>query len=71
MERDNYKFQVQETIEALDEIEAVLYNRIVNLGMEGELKEVNDSFELDEEMSFKLADFMKLKDPNVQMLLDI
>ena len=68
---DAYTIQIHETIKALNEIEAILYNKIVNLGMEGELKEVNDSLAIGESVNFKFSDFMALKDPNVNLLIDI
>ena len=66
-----YTNQIHEAIEALDDIEAVLYTKIVNLGMEGDLKELNDCIEVGESVNFKFSDFMALKDPNVNLLLDI
>ena len=49
----DYKFQIQETIKALNEIESMLYTQMLNIAMEGELKEVNDSLEIGEVVNFK------------------
>jgi hypothetical protein len=68
---NDYRFQIRKTIEALDEIEDALHSRMLNLAMEGELKEVNNNFEIDDVVSFKLSDFMDLEDPNIKLLMNI
>lgn len=67
----DYKFQIQQTVEALDEIEDIIFNRMLNLAMEGELKEIGDTFEIDDVVSFKLEDLQNLEDSNVKLLIDI
>ncbi|QEK50499.1 hypothetical protein FYC62_01570 [Pedobacter aquae] len=66
-----YKFQVLETIEALDEIEGILYTRMLNLATEGELKEISDSFEIGDVVPFKYEDLKNIQDPNVNLLMNI
>lgn len=46
-----------------------IFLAIVNLGMSGELKEMDDRFEVGESFAFKQSDFESLSDQNVQRLL--
>lgn len=71
MEENKYKLRIKQTIDAFEEIEVILHTCIINLAMEGELKEVNNIFELDEEVSFKISDFSSLTDSNINLLLNI
>ncbi|MRX45832.1 hypothetical protein [Pedobacter puniceum] len=67
----DYKFQVLKTIEALEEIESILYTRMLNLAAEGELKEISDAFEVGDVVPFKYEDLKNIQDPNVNLLMNI
>jgi hypothetical protein len=66
-----YQFQIQETIDALDEIEIILFTRMLNLASEGELKEISNTFEINDVIPFKFEDLQNLKDPNISLLMNI
>jgi hypothetical protein len=67
----SYQFQIEKTIEALDEVETILFTRMLNLASEGELKEITENFEIGEEVFFKLEDLQNLEDPNIVSLMSI
>ena len=53
--------------ETVNELQAI----ILNLAMSGELAEVNDQFEENDELKFNYEDFRKLSDYNVQLLYSL
>jgi hypothetical protein len=67
----SYQFHIHKTVEALDEIEIMLFTSMLNLASEGELKEISDTFEINDEVLFKLEDLENLEDPNVVSLMSI
>jgi hypothetical protein len=67
----SYQFHIHKTVEALDEIEIMLFTGMLNLASEGELKEISDTFEINDEVLFKLEDLENLEDPNVVSLMSI
>jgi hypothetical protein len=67
----SYQFHIHKTVEALDEIEIMLFTGMLNLASEGELKEISDTCEIKDEVLFKLEDLENLEDPNVVSLMSI
>ena len=67
----SYQFHIHKTVEALDEIEIMLFTSMLNLASEGELKEISDNFEINDEVLFKLEDLENLEDSNVVSLMSI
>ncbi|MEX8547486.1 MAG: hypothetical protein V5804_07780 [Mucilaginibacter sp.] len=66
-----YKALLVEAINKLEDLNSSIYNLILNLAMQGELKEVNDLFKNGEIVNFKFDDFKNLSDQNVQHLIEI
>ncbi|MVN20396.1 hypothetical protein [Mucilaginibacter arboris] len=66
-----YRALLVETINKLEDFNSSTYNSILNLSMQGELKDIDDLFENGEVVNFKLADFRNLSDQNVQHLIEI
>lgn len=67
----SYQFQIEKTVEALEEVETILFGRMLNIASEGELKEITQNFEIGEEVFFKLEDLQNLEDPNIVNLISI
>jgi hypothetical protein len=67
----NYKKHIYKTIDALEEIEIMLFTSMLNLASEGELKEISDTFEINDVVKFKLEDFQNLEDANINLLMNI
>jgi hypothetical protein len=68
---DKYKKHIYKTIDALEEIEIMLFTSMLNLASEGELKEISDTFEINDVVKFKLEDFQNLEDANINLLMNI
>ncbi len=66
-----YRTLLIEAINKLEDFNSIIYNLVLNLGMQGELKEVDDLFENGEIVNFKLEDFKNLTDQNVQHLIEL
>lgn len=65
----NDKDQIIETLENLIKARDIVFSQIVNLAMSGEMKEIENVFEIGEEYSFSLSHFKEVKDINVQKLV--
>lgn len=70
-DKSQYKKYVHQTIEVLEEFDNQLFSKILNLAMFGEMNDVDDQFSIGETVSFKLEDFAKLDDENIQSLIKI
>ena len=66
-----YRNLLIETINKLEDFNSIMYDSVLNLSMQGELKEVDDLFENGEIVNFKLADFRELSDQNVRQLIEL
>ncbi len=66
-----YRTLLIKTINNLEDFNSIIYDSVLNLSMQGELREVDDMFENGEIVNFKLADFRELSDQNVQQLLEV
>lgn len=65
---NDYKNQILETIEYLDNVEGELFTLNVNLMMSGEMEALNNLFDEDESIVFKVEDFNNCNDENVKIL---
>lgn len=67
----DHRNQLLETIESLIEARDIIFNQIVNLSMSGEMKHIENTFEIGDEYSFELAHFEGSEDVNVQTLVSL
>jgi tRNA U34 5-carboxymethylaminomethyl modifying GTPase MnmE/TrmE len=65
----NYRFALIEAVNQLIEARNDLQVKIVNLAMSGEFSEINDIFEVGDEIPVDLEYFKNIKDINVNALL--
>lgn len=63
--------QILETIESLIETRDIIFTQIVNLAMSGEMKHIENAFDIGDEYSFELAHFEDIEDINVQKLISL
>lgn len=65
----NYRKRLMKVIRELEDINDTMISCVVNLGMSGELKEVDALFEVGDALNLKRSDFADLPDRNVQITL--
>lgn len=68
---EQYRDKLIYAIDKLSRASEVILDRIINLGMAGEYKELQDTFEEGETFSFHLEFFEDLDDINVQNFLKL
>lgn len=66
--KEIYQHHLRNSIAVLRETVKELETVIINLAMSGELAELNDKFEENDDMTFKYEDFRNLSDYNVKLL---
>lgn len=65
----NHREKILEVIENLIEAREIIFTQIVNLAMSGELKHLENAFDVGDEYDFKLKHFETVEDINVQKLV--
>ncbi|ERM80783.1 hypothetical protein P872_20995 [Rhodonellum psychrophilum GCM71 = DSM 17998] len=48
-----------------------LFDQLVNLAMSGEMSDADELFDVGDDMNFKLSDFEKISDANVQRIIGL
>jgi hypothetical protein len=71
MENNEYRNTLIEGVDLLDKMQGELFNAIVNVGMYGVFKEVNNSFETNDRFKFELAMFEGNDDTNLKELIKL
>lgn len=71
MQSENYKASIIDTIKQLATIRSNLFDSIVEIGMQGELKEWNDSVPVGEEHFLSKELFEACVDINIQLVLSL
>ena len=66
-----YKNEIQETIKALVDQRNIIFERALNVAMNGVLSEINDVFEKNDTYEFELSHFDNSSDANLQLLLPL
>lgn len=69
--KEIYRQELLNTPFILSETLNELENIIINLAMSGELSEINDQFEENDNMDFKYEDFRGLTDYNVKLIYEV
>lgn len=67
----SHKIQIIETLENLSEARNIVFTQIVNLSLTGELKEIENTFDIGDKYSFNLKQFENTKDINVKKLVKL
>ena len=67
----SHKIQILETLKNLSEARNIIFTQIVNLSMSGEMKHIENVFDIGEKYNFSLKHFEKSKDINVNKLVKL
>jgi len=66
-----YKNEIEETIKSLVAQRNLIFERALNVAMNGVLTEINDVFENNDIYEFDLSHFDDSSDSNLQLLVDL
>lgn len=68
---EGHRKKIIDTIGNLIQARDIIFTEIVNLSMSGEMKHVENAFDIGDEYSFTLDHFEDVKDTNVQKLVTL
>ena len=71
MQTDSYRANLQEALQTLMSVNGSLYNNVIGIAMQGELKDFNDSVPIGEVHKFDFAIFENSNDTNIQLLVKL
>ena len=71
MQSEQYRQNLKEALKNLEQVDKIIFQSIIDVAMQGELKSFNDDVPINEvhELSYQL--FKGLDDKNVQLLLEV
>ncbi|GAB1449115.1 hypothetical protein MASR2M44_21380 [Bacteroidota bacterium] len=67
---NTYRERLIQAVNGLKEIQIEAFGHLVSVAMEGEFSDLNERFEIGEEVKFDLEMFADCKDQNVKILYD-
>ena len=71
MQTNNYQETIKEALQTLIGVNDSIYNSIVNISMQGELKEFNDAVPIGETHQLDFEIFKISSDTNIQLLIQL
>ncbi len=71
MQTDNYRENLKEALRNLIKINESIYGSIIDVSMQGELKDFNDAVPIGETHQFDFAIFKNSNDTNIQLLVGL
>lgn len=71
MQTDNYKENLKEALKNLIRVNESIFNSLIDISMQGDLKDWNDSVPIGETHQFDFALFKNSGDTNVQLLVKL
>lgn len=71
MQPTNYQQTIKEALQTLIGVNESIFNSIVNISMQGELKEFNDSVPIGETHQLDFEIFKNSSDTNIQLLIQL
>ena len=71
MQTENYRANLQETLQTLMNLNGSLYLNLIGIAMQGELKDFNDAVPVGETHKFDFAIFENCTDVNIQLLVKL
>ena len=69
MQTEYYRDNLQAALQTLMSVNGSLYNNVIGIAMQGELKEFNDAVPVGEVHKFDFAIFENCNDTNIQLLV--
>ena len=71
MQTDNYRENLKEALKNLIKVNESIYSSLIDISMQGELKEFNDAVPIGEVHQFDFELFKNSDDTNIQLLVKI
>lgn len=71
MQSESYRENLKGALENLISVNQSIYTTIINIAMQGELKEFNKSVPIGEDHQFEFAIFENSDDANIQLLIKL
>lgn len=71
MQQENYRECIVESLRNLMKVNESIYDSVINISMQGDLKEWNDTISEGETFQFDFEMFKKSDDINVQLLVEL
>lgn len=71
MQTDNYKSNIKSALENLIKVNESIFNSLIDISMQGDLKEWNNSVPIGETHQFDFELFKNSDDTNIQMLVKL
>ncbi len=71
MQTDNYKGNLKSALENLIKVNESIFNSLIDISMQGDLKEWNDTVPIGETHHFDFELFKNSDDTNIQMLVKL
>lgn len=71
MQTDNYKSNLKSALENLIKVNESIFNSLIDISMQGDLKEWNDTVPIGEAHHFDFELFKNSDDTNIQMLVKL
>lgn len=71
MQTDNYKSNLKSALENLIKVNESIFNSLIDISMQGDLKEWNDTVPIGETHHFDFELFKNSDDTNIQMLVKL
>jgi hypothetical protein len=71
MQTDNYKSNLKSALENLIKVNQSIFNSLIDISMQGDLKEWNDTVPIGETHHFDFELFKNSDDTNIQMLVKL
>jgi len=71
MQTDNYKSNIKSALDNLIKVNESIFNSLIDISMQGDLKEWNNSVPIGETHQFDFELFKNSDDTNIQMLVKL
>lgn len=71
MQQENYKANLKEALKNLIKVNESIYASLIDISMQGDLKEWNDTISVGETWQFDFELFKKSEDTNIQLLVEL
>lgn len=71
MQTEHYRGNLQAALQTLMSVNGSIYNNVIGIAMQGELKDFNDSVPVGEVHKFDFAIFENCTDTNIQLLVKL
>ena len=71
MQTDNYKENLKEALKNLIRVNESIFNSLIDISMQGDLKEWNDTVPIGETHQFDFEVFKNSDDSNIKLLVEL